>query len=252
MHCVSAAWNRILLAYQESTKQFPNVPLPPHPEPNPYPRAWKKKDWPVYLDNARGVYAKSVNLDGIAHHREPLEKVTPLHAAAMGNNARAIFRLLADGSPVDPKDIRGQTPAYWAAYHGNLHALMILANFGADLRCQDLRGKTLLRAAAKYGHDDVVSFLVSHRVNLHARDGRGLTPLHVAAFHQRFSVYEKLLFYGADPAIKDNFGRTAEEILRMKCAEIYHKRCFFSRLFSSPEPPPMRLWQAERLAARIA
>lgn len=246
--------NRILQAYYEPSKSIPTLVLPPHPSPNPYPKHYKKMDWPTYLDNAWGArWAKPDRIEGTATLVEPLEKVTPLHAVTLGNNEKGIYRLIADEGPIEAKDLRNQTPAYWAAYHGNLAMLVKLKIYGADLTLKDSRGKTPLRAAVKHGHNNVIDFLASHKVNLNEKDGRGLTPLHLAAYRANFSSYQKLIYYGADISIQDPLGRTAEEMLKMKYAEIYHHRWFIGRLFSSPYPPSLSLgpWRIENLRMKI-
>lgn len=250
---IEAIKNKVLQAYHEPSKQVPKLVLPIHPLPNTYPKHYKKVDWPPYLDNARGAsYANSKNIEGIASNIEPLEKVTPLHAVTLGSNELGAYRLIADGGEVEAVDIRGQTPAYWAAYHGNLEMLMRLKIYGARLDRKDLRGKTPLRAAVKSGFEKVVAFLATHGINLNELDGRGLTPLHLAAFRGKFSVYEKLIYFGADRTIKDPLGRTAEDILKMKYAEIYHHRWFIGRLFFFPTPPSLSLkkWKIENLTAK--
>ncbi|MFI5343680.1 MAG: ankyrin repeat domain-containing protein [Chlamydiales bacterium] len=246
-------WERILRAYQEPSKHIPKLVIPLHPIPNTYPKHYKKVDWPKYLDNAWGAwYANPDEIDDIAHKVEPLENVTALHAVSLGNNEKGMYRLVADGGIMEALDIRGQTPAYWAAYKGNLKMLMKLKIYGADLNHKDFRGKTPLRAAVKYGQDKVITFLATHKVNLNELDGRGLTPLHLAAYLGNFSAYQKLIYFGADRTIVDPLGRTAEEILNMKYAEIYHHRWFIGRVFSSPTPPPLSLgpWKIQKLAAR--
>lgn len=247
-------WNeRILRAYHEPSKQVPELKLPAHPTPNTYPKKYKTIPWPPYLDNAWGPsFANRNAVANIAQNVEPHEQVTPLHAVTLGDNVQGFYRFIADEGEVNAKDMRGQTPAYWAAYFGNLEMLMLLKIYGADLHGKDSRGKTPLRAAVKNGHEKVIDFLASHKVNLNELDGRGVTPLHLAAYHGKFSVYQKLIFLGADKEIKDPQGRTAEDILKMKYAETYHNRWFIGRLFSSPNPPAFSMgpWKIEQLRTK--
>lgn len=251
---IKAIWAKIRAVYQESFKELPELVLSPHSMgPNPYNKAYKTVGWPWYLNNAWGAWGNSKRLDGAARLKDPYEKVTALHASTLGHNLPGIYRLIANDAEVDAIDIRGQTPSYWAAYFGNLSALMIFKIYGADLNAIDSRGKSILRAAAKYDQDRIISFLATHKVDLNVVDKKGLTPLHVAAFNGSFSAYEKLKFYGADTTIQDPLGRTAEDMLKLKYEEIYHKRWFIFRLFTSPNPPPSLLQPVneENLRAKI-
>lgn len=251
---IKAIWLRVQLAYQERKRQLPPLVLPSHPIPNTYPKQHKNRNWPDYLNNSSGIWGNPNNTTGIAQFVEPLERVTPLHAVTMGDNLSGLYRLIAADAPIEAADIRGQTPVYWAAYHGNLSALTALKLYGANLSKKDLRGKTPLRAAAKKGHADIVTFLASHKVDLNERDGKGLSALHVAAFNGRFSVYSRLILHGADHTLKDSFGRTAEDILKLKYAEIYHKKSFISRIFSSRLPPqlPLQHWGIQNIAKKVS
>lgn len=265
---IQAIWKRIYQAYDEPGKTVLKIEMPLHPQKNPYPRQYKEHPWPYYLDQARGTYATSSvdDIEAMAQKVEPLEKVTPLHAAVYKeqnlvqlflsrlsgeeNDEIRVSRLIANGANVNAEDIRGQTPAYWAAYFGNLSALMRLKIYGAELNKIDYRGKTPLRAAVKYGHHKIIAFLASQHVNLNERDGRGLTPLHLAAYLGRVNICEELIYAGADRTLLDPSGYTAEEILKLKFAENYHNYWFIRRLFSSPRPPSFSLkpFTIEKLA----
>jgi Ankyrin repeats (3 copies)/Ankyrin repeats (many copies) len=232
MERVYAVWNHV--HYAILAKPLPNVELPLNPVANPYPREYKKVPWPANLDRA----ALSDD-EVIALGSDPLEKASPLHAAAYANNVKAIYRLIRDGADVNAVDYRGQSAAYWAAYFGNLEALMVLASYNAKLDQPDKRGKTPLRAAVKYGRESVVSLLITQKVSLNVKDGRNLTPLHLAAYHRHFKVFEKLAYHKADLEMVDGMGRNPRQLLREKTKEVYHKRWLPLRLVTSPTPPKL-------------
>lgn len=248
---IQEVWRKFVEAWNESSREVPPL-LMPHPL-RPDRSEIKKKNWPGYLDCAMGrPWAPGDALAGTEIQAEPREQVTALHAVAKGKNYRGVLRLIANGADVNARDVRGQTPAYWAAYFGNLRVLMMLANYGADLNRKDVRNKSPLRAAVKYDRLDVIDFLVSHRVDLDPVDERGMTPLHLAAYKGKIRSYQKLVMYGADVTKKDSLGRTAEEVLQMKYAEIYHNSFVLSRMFMSRTPPAMSMapYNVQRLVAR--
>lgn len=216
--------NRVLEAYSEPSKPASKLVLQQHP----LAKTHQKKNWTLYK-----------NSEVFLAQEEIAERVTLLHVSVLENKKDIFYQCIAEGSNVNARDIRGQTPAYWAAYHGNLDMLMKLKKYGADLTHRDLRGKTPLRAAAKYNHVHVIEFLASHKVDLNELDDRGLSPLHLAAYHANIAAYEALICSGADQTIKDPLGRTAEEILKMKYAELYHNKNFIGRLMTSKEPPQL-------------
>lgn len=227
---VKKIWDYVKFHYSPK----PQLKMPGHPIPNPYPRHYKHANWPKFLDANWGFGDDDQALQKVSKLADPKEKVTALHAAALKNDITAIFRFLAHAD-VDVEDYRGQTPAYWAAYKGHAQALSILKNFGANLKHVDKRGKTLLRAAVKYNQLGVIDYLIPH-VNIHQKDGRGLTPIQLAAYRGHVKAYERLLFYGANETELDPNQMTAKEVLEKKCQENYNNLCFLFKLFSSPKP----------------
>ena len=80
-----------------------------------------------------------------------------------------------------------------------------------DVRTKD--GRTPLFTAAEKGHDEVVSVLIKEgkaTVDL-ARKKGGETPLCMAAYKGKEAACKVLLKAGADPAIKDDDGKSARD-----------------------------------------
>jgi len=73
---------------------------------------------------------------------------------------------------------------------------------------------TPLHEAAKQGDINVINNLVKiYPNNVSLPDQRGLTPLHYAALFDQQEAYNNLITQGADINYKDNYGRTAEDLL---------------------------------------
>ena len=56
----------------------------------------------------------------------PLEDISPLHFAALGNNTELIQKLLQKESYTQPKDGHGSTPLHYAVGMGNLKTCKVL------------------------------------------------------------------------------------------------------------------------------
>ena len=63
---------------------------------------------------------------------------------------------------------------------------------------------------------DILKQLFIHGGDVNALSNGGYTPLHIAAFIGDVNCIKKLLQYGADISIMDEFGRTACETAKLK------------------------------------
>ena len=117
--------------------------------------------------------------------------VTPLHWAAMDDNAEIIAAIVerakADGRlqlVLDARDVWNCTPLMWAASEGHAQVVDALVTAGAGLNLQGPGGDTALHLAVLAGKKS------AHR------------------------VVKRLLAAGADPAITNAAGHTVEEWAR--------------------------------------
>ena len=96
---------------------------------------------------------------------------TPLHYAALSNDAAQVVELLAGGADPDASDEQGFTPLHMAAQEGSLAAARALLDGGASVDSVNEFGNTPLLVAVfnSRGRGDLIELLRS----------RGADPLHV-------------------------------------------------------------------------
>ena len=163
---------------------------------------------------------------------------TPLHYAAQGEAPALVSVLVKAGADPNARDKRGGwTPLHMAAQTSKTpEVVTALIKAGADLTARDKKGRTPLEFARKFNKmPAVVSTLERLQVSCEkwntpaffrsaglsdltrclevkktdARDEKGRTPLHLAArFSEKPGVVAALLAAGADPAARDEVGKT--------------------------------------------
>lgn len=111
-------------------------------------------------------------------------------------------------------DEEGKTPLMAAAGRGDLEAVRALLATGADVNAADAHGFTALYHACYNGDEDrgypeVVQALLDAGADKEAPIGYGVRPLMYAAGNGEAGVVEVLLRAGADPAARNEGGRTA-------------------------------------------
>lgn len=173
------------------------------------------------------------------------------------------IRLLVDaGADVNAPNSRGANYAHIAAYkkptRENLELLEDIIAAGADLKKADAKGETLLfyalpglcdlpvadpdekiREEAIELLEDYLKIITAAAPDPAALDRNGNTALHLAVIRRGTAddrVVEFLLRMGVDPAVRNNFGRTAlEAMLRNPCGP---RSKYVARLLTSKGPMP--------------
>ena len=124
--------------------------------------------------------------------------ITPLHYAARRGNPEIAARILIEaGANVNAVSRRGNSPLHWAAWwNANPEMAARLIKADANLEARNKDGHTPLDLACRRGDDDVTSALAA--AELHHAARRGNTPR-----------INELLADGADVNARDEHGRTA-------------------------------------------
>eukprot|EP00947_MAST-08B_sp_MAST-8B-sp1_P003347 g3347.t1 len=147
---------------------------------------------------------------------------TPLLIAAHKGYDEVVSVLIKEGkATVDLATKDGRTPLFIATAHGHDKVISVLIKEGkATVDLADKDGRTPLFMAARNGHDKVVSVLIEEgkaTVDLAKTKGKGgETPLCMAAYNGKEAACKVLLKAGADPAIKDDDGKSARDYGRDK------------------------------------
>jgi ankyrin repeat protein len=102
-------------------------------------------------------------------------------------------------------DVPSQDPALiWAAQHNLIPLATAMIAQGVPVNQRDLMGNTPLHRAVRY--PDMVKFLIENGALVNARNLLGETPLHLAVKYK--ATVEILLQSGADKSIRTVFGKT--------------------------------------------
>lgn len=141
-----------------------------------------------------------------------------------------------DSAFINTPDFSGRTPLMWACYtHYNNPELALendglrlyyvqkmLALPGIDVQATDREGWTALHWASWSGMPQTVLALLNAGARVNQTEGNEFTPLMLAAMRGNSRTVTELLKNGADPALKNAFGKVALE-LAVEDGEAYAK-----------------------------
>lgn len=106
--------------------------------------------------------------------------VTPLMGASFSGKPKLVRRLLDAGARIEPVDRVHKNAAVYAAAHGCTECLAELLRAGTDVNARLDNDLTLLMWAAGYGHEATVRFLLERGANPALKDNRGKSAGDVA------------------------------------------------------------------------
>jgi len=133
---------------------------------------------------------------------------TPLHYAALVNNAAAAAVLLDLGGRLDARDSNGMSPLHEAIRGGNTETAELLLSRGADTRLRDAFGQSCLHLSLRYGHSALTGrFLAAASArDVDAVDHFGMTPLHRACGAGATDEARRLRQRGAEWDVRNRYG----------------------------------------------
>jgi serine/threonine-protein phosphatase 6 regulatory ankyrin repeat subunit B len=170
------------------------------------------------LADARKEIATALLAGGANVNAANKEKMTPLHLAAVLDQAAMTEFLLGAKADVAAVDEKGRTALHWAALYGRVGVIESLVKAKSDVAAADKLGDTPLHCAARRFRVEAARYLVAQGAKVDVRNAQGATPLilvssaeaghrNVDAALAQFATV--LLDAGADVNAKDNNGATA-------------------------------------------
>lgn len=152
-------------------------------------------------------------------------QVTALHFTAFRGNMEATKLLADSGADINAKDSDGQSVLHWACENENLNCIKLLLDMGADICASNEHKDTPLHYAARnsFSQAGAVLLLLKAGADVNALNTEGQTALHYAAKKGNIFCMQVLLDHGCDPEIRDIHGKTADDILEERSAELFRR-----------------------------
>ena len=189
-----------------------------------------------------GALASDLDSANAAADRVHSNGKTALMVAAKNGDKERIKTLIGEGADVNGANNNGGTPIMYAVLSHDTETVSMLLKYGAGVNAAADNGWTALMIASAKGYSNIARLLLEHGarsdiadvyswtplmravyeqrlqiVSLLVAQGstrvnrigeNGLTALHLAALKGDQAIAKVLLAAGADPAIRDDLGRT--------------------------------------------
>lgn len=162
----------------------------------------------------------------VSHGETPLLAALS-HQGAVPDPSEAVKLLLSIGITPNQASPNGTTPLMLAAGTGYLESVKALLDAGADAMRASNNGDTPLSFLAVSRRDaesvPIAKLLIDAGVNVNAQDNEGDYALLIAALLEKKDLVQFLLASGANPQLQNQYGLSAEQIMKKHCGESYRK-----------------------------
>ncbi|XP_048488333.1 transient receptor potential cation channel subfamily A member 1 isoform X2 [Plutella xylostella] len=140
-----------------------------------------------------------------------VQKMTPIHCAAMFDHPDIVEFLISEGSDINPLDKEHRSPLLLAASRAGWRTVNALIELGADICLKDVNSKNVLHLVVLNG-GRLEDFAASCKKRcpksltelLNEKDTTGCSPLHYASREGHIRSLENLIRLGACINLKNN------------------------------------------------
>nr|XP_008191477.1 PREDICTED: transient receptor potential cation channel subfamily A member 1 isoform X2 [Tribolium castaneum] len=141
-----------------------------------------------------------------------VQKMTPLHCAAMFDHPEIVEFLINEGADINPMDKEKRSPLLLAALRGGWRTVHVLIRLGADINVKDVNRRNVLHLVVMNGGrlEQFASEVSKAKSQtsllqlLNEKDINGCSPLHYASREGHIRSLENLIRLGATINLKNN------------------------------------------------
>ncbi|CAH1647463.1 unnamed protein product [Spodoptera littoralis] len=144
-----------------------------------------------------------------------VQKMTPVHCAAMFDHPDIVNYLISEGSDINPLDKERRSPLLLAASRAGWRTVQTLIRLGADIELKDINSRNVLHLVVMNGGrlEEFAATCKSTLQNrcekslaqlLNEKDSAGCSPLHYASREGHIRSLENLIRLGACINLKNN------------------------------------------------
>jgi ankyrin repeat protein len=141
----------------------------------------------------------------------------PLHCLVQEGNIKGLSEYVENSKNLELKDNWGKTALYWALTNGKHDIVNLLLASKANPNTTDENGMSVFYQAVISGKYNVADQLLASGANIDAFNGSRYpeTLLHYCVMKNNMECVSYLLEHGANKSLKDSFGYTVFERIRM-------------------------------------